>query len=107
MISQVPPSYVPARRLAVGKAPSRAAKPTTLIVNVLIAIEARDLPHAALCEGFGQHAFGRLVTASGARKDRNRRNPVRQIILAATLDPKHRAGPRHPLQRCWALKTLV
>src|SRR5712664_3165339 len=85
--------------LAVGKAPSRSANPATLLCNLLVAIEPRHLLPAALGEGFGQRAFRDLVTASGAGKDRNRRNPVRQIILGATLDAEHRAGLRHSLQR--------
>src|SRR5712664_1176927 len=92
--------------LAVGKAPSRSANPATLLGNLLIAIEPRHFLPAALGEGFGQRAFRRLVTASGAWKDRNRRNPVRQIIPGPTLDAKHRPGLRHSLQRL-RTKTLV
>ena len=89
----------PDHALAVGEAPSRSAKPATLVGNLLIAVEPRHLLPAALGEGFGQRAFRYLVTASGAGKDRNRRNPVRQIIPGPTLDAKHRAGLRHSLQR--------
>src|SRR6266849_2916171 len=92
--------------LAVGEIPSRSAKPATLVGNLLIAVEARDLLPAALGEGFGQRAFRDLVTASGAWKDRNRRNPVRQIIPGPTLDAKHRAGTRHSLHRL-CTKALV
>src|SRR6202171_6667429 len=85
--------------LTVGETPSRSANPATLLCNLLIAIEPRHFLPAALGEGFGQRAFRRLVTASGAWKDRNRRNPVRQIIPGPALDAKHRAGLRHSLQR--------
>src|ERR1700730_16979921 len=87
------------RALAISEAPSRAANPATLLCNLLIAIEPRDLLPAALGEGFGQRAFRRLVTASGAWKDRNRRNPLRQISPGPAPDAKHRAGLRHSLQR--------
>ncbi len=62
--------------LAVGKTPSRSANPATLLGNLLIAIEARDLLPASLGEGVGQRALGHLVAVSGAGKDRNSRNPA-------------------------------
>src|SRR5258708_1130101 len=88
-----------ANALAVGEAPSRSANPATFLGNLLIAIEPRDLLPAPFGEGFGQHAFRDLVTAPGAWKDRNRRNPVRQIISGPALDAKHRAGPLDLCQR--------
>ena len=71
-----------------------------------MAIETRDLLPASLGEGLGQRPLGRLVAASGAGKDRNRRNPARDIILTAPLDSKHRAGTREPFRRHGA-KALV
>src|SRR5438270_718864 len=65
---------------AVGQTPFRSAKPATLLRNLLMAIEARDPVQSSLREGFGQRALGRRVAVSGARKDRHRRNPVRQIV---------------------------
>ena len=62
---------------AIGETPPRSAKPATVVGNLLIAIQASDLLPATFREGFGERALGRLVTVSGAEKDRNRRNPVR------------------------------
>src|SRR5258706_6488508 len=98
------PFYSP--RLAIGEAPTRSADPATLFRNLLIAIQARDLLPASFCKSFGQRAFRHLVAASGAWKDRHGRNPSRKIVATAPLDPEHRAGTRHSLQRLCA-KTLI
>src|SRR6476661_8872215 len=62
--------------LAVGETPPQSADPATLLGNLLIAIEARDLLPASLGEGLAQRSLGHLVAASGAGKDRNPRNPI-------------------------------
>src|ERR1700682_5997364 len=95
-----------ARMLAGGEAPTGSADPAALLGNLFVAIQARDLLPASFGKRFGQRAFGCLVAASGAGKDRNRRNPSREIVKTAPLDPKHRAGTRHLLPR-FCPKTLV
>src|SRR6266436_7668715 len=65
--------------LAVGEAPFRSTKPAAFLGNLLAAIEACNLLPATLREGRGQRTLRRLVAASGARKDRNRRNPGREV----------------------------
>jgi hypothetical protein len=95
-----------ARTLAGGEAPSRSADPAAFFGNVFVAIEPRDLLPASFGKRFGQRAFGCLVAASGAGKDRHGRNPSRKIVKTAPLDPKHRAGTRHLLPR-FCPKTLV
>jgi hypothetical protein len=54
--------------LAVGEASSRSANPATLVGNLLIAIEARDLLPASLGERFGQRTLGHLVAVSAQGK---------------------------------------
>src|SRR6266702_59747 len=90
----------------VSETPSRTAEPAAIVGNPFAAIEAGDLLPTTLFEGLRERAFRHLVTASGARKDRNCRNPAREIIVTAPLDPKHRAGARHPLRRT-GTKSLV
>src|SRR5437879_2678567 len=92
--------------LAVGEAPSRSPKPATLLRNLLVAIEARDLLPATLCEGLGQCALGNRVAAPRTRKNRHRRNPGGKIIVTATLNSKDRASARHALGQNRA-ETLV
>ena len=77
---------------AVGEAPSWPAQPAALLGNVPMSIKACDLLPASLGKGFGQRALGHLIAASGARKNRNRRNPGREIIGTATLNTKNSAG---------------
>src|SRR6266576_2955450 len=76
------------RGSAIGETPSRSAKPATLRRNLLIAVEPRDPLPTSARERVCRRAFGNLITAAGTRKDRDRRNPAREIILTVALDPK-------------------
>src|SRR5579871_4945197 len=75
MLWRVSPRFR-AQLLAEGETPPRSANPATLLGNVLIAIEARDLLPASLGEGFGQRTLGCLVAVSSTGKDRSPRNPI-------------------------------
>src|ERR1700681_445954 len=100
------PSFCLSMILAGGEAPSGSADPAALLGNVFVAVQARDLLPASFGKRFGQRAFGCLVAVSGAGKDRNPRNPSRQIVMTAPLDSKYRAGTRHSLDRLCP-KTLI
>ena len=47
----------PSARQSIGEAPSRSAKPATLVGNVLVSIQSCDLLPAATGKGFGKRAF--------------------------------------------------
>src|SRR5882672_6695762 len=85
--------------LAVGETPPRSAKPAALLGNVLISIQPGDLLPLSFREGIGQRTFRLFVTTAFARKDRNRRNPLCEIIASSALDQKHRACPGHAFRR--------
>src|SRR3981189_1945702 len=83
----------------VGKAPARSLNPATLLGDLLVAIEPCHALPASPSEGIGQRALRHLVTASGAGKDRNRRNPVGEIVVTATIDSKDSTRTRYSLRR--------